>query len=108
MISSSQRSSKCLPKVIIVHRGGEIGAWDDVDFCAAVKVTGKKQLIVGRITADVSHLPRKDPEYVVLKTGTVTGRTMFVAPLWLVTPFSPTMMLPGFATPAPLTLPTPT
>lgn len=96
------------PKATVVHRGGKIGTWDDVEFCAAVKVTGKKQLIVGRITADVSHLPRKAPEYVVLRTGTVTGRTMFVAPLGLVTPFNLAKdNASGICdSPAPLTLPT--
>ena len=47
------------PNVTIVRRGGEINAWDNADFRAAVKATGKKQVIVGGITTDVSHLVRE-------------------------------------------------
>ena len=49
------------PNVAIVRRGGEINAWDNADFRAAVKATGKKQVIVGGITTDVSHLVREVP-----------------------------------------------
>ena len=49
------------PNVIVIRRDGEINAWDNPDFRAAVKATGKKQVIVGGITTDVSHLVRKVP-----------------------------------------------
>lgn len=41
------------PNATIVRRGGEINAWDNADFRAAVKATGKKQVIVGGIVTDV-------------------------------------------------------
>lgn len=44
------------PNVTIIRRGGEIDAWDNSDFRAAVKATGKTQVIVGGITTDVSLL----------------------------------------------------
>jgi hypothetical protein len=37
-----------LPDAIIVHRRGEINAWDHADFVAAVKKTGRKKLLVDR------------------------------------------------------------
>ena len=42
------------PNTTVVRRGGEINAWDNVDFRAAVEATGKKQVIVSGITTDVS------------------------------------------------------
>jgi len=41
------------PNVTVVRRSGEINAWDNPDFRAAVKATGKKQVIVGGIATDV-------------------------------------------------------
>jgi hypothetical protein len=41
------------PKAPIVRRHGEVNAWDNAEFRAAVKATGKKQLIVAGITTDV-------------------------------------------------------
>lgn len=37
----------------LIKRNGEVNAWDNSDFRAAVKATGKKQLIVAGITTDV-------------------------------------------------------
>lgn len=37
----------------IIHRGGEINAWDDPKFVEAVKKTDRKQLIIAGIVTDV-------------------------------------------------------
>ena len=42
------------PKAPFIKRNGEVDAWDNADFKAAVKATGKKQVIMGGITTDVS------------------------------------------------------
>lgn len=36
-----------------IHRGGEVNAWDNPEFRAAVEATGKKQIILAGITTDV-------------------------------------------------------
>ncbi|EAU29536.1 protein ycaC [Aspergillus terreus NIH2624] len=41
------------PNATFVRRQGEVNAWDNKDFRAAVKATGKKQLIVGGIVTEV-------------------------------------------------------
>lgn len=41
------------PNATFVHRQGEVNAWDNADFRAAVKATGKKQLIIGGIVTEV-------------------------------------------------------
>ena len=38
----------------LIKRNGEVNAWDNAEFRAAIKATGKKQIIVGGITTDVS------------------------------------------------------
>jgi isochorismate hydrolase len=45
------------PNVTIVHRQGEVNAWDNAEFRAAVKATGKKQLIIGGIVTEVCTFP---------------------------------------------------
>jgi nicotinamidase-related amidase len=42
-----------LPDATIVHRPGEINAWDNADFVAAVKKTGRKKLLVAGISTEV-------------------------------------------------------
>lgn len=42
-----------LPDAPLVHRPGQINAWDNEEFVAAVKKTGKKQLIIAGIVTDV-------------------------------------------------------
>ncbi|KIK69429.1 hypothetical protein GYMLUDRAFT_237223 [Collybiopsis luxurians FD-317 M1] len=49
-----------IPEVIAMHpnapyikRQGEINAWDNADFRAAVEATGKKQIVLAGITTDV-------------------------------------------------------
>jgi len=42
-----------LKEAPIVHRAGEINAWDDPKFVEAVKKTGRKQLIIAGIVTDV-------------------------------------------------------
>ena len=41
------------PNATIVKRSGEINAWDNSNFRAAVAATGKNQVLVGGITTDV-------------------------------------------------------
>ncbi|KAF4296031.1 hypothetical protein CNMCM8686_002801 [Aspergillus fumigatus] len=41
------------PNVTIVHRQGEVNAWDNAEFRAAIQATGKKQLIVSGIVTEV-------------------------------------------------------
>ncbi|KAL4880653.1 Isochorismatase-like protein [Aspergillus karnatakaensis] len=41
------------PDVAIVHRQGEVNAWDNAAFRDAVRATGKQQLIVGGIVTEV-------------------------------------------------------
>ncbi|KAJ5537515.1 hypothetical protein N7494_006994 [Penicillium frequentans] len=41
------------PNATFVHRQGEVNAWDNADFRAAVRATGKKQLIIGGIVTEV-------------------------------------------------------
>lgn len=42
-----------LPNATIVKRNGEVNAWDDDNFRAAVEATGKSQVILSGITTDV-------------------------------------------------------
>lgn len=42
-----------LPDAAVVHRPGEINAWDNEEFVAAVKATGRKNLIVAGISTEV-------------------------------------------------------
>jgi isochorismate hydrolase len=41
------------PDAPLIQRHGEVNAWDNADFEAAVRATGKKQVIVAGITTDV-------------------------------------------------------
>ncbi|KAK7031568.1 Isochorismatase hydrolase [Favolaschia claudopus] len=41
------------PKAPLIKRAGEVNAWDNADFRAAVKATGKKQVIMAGIVTDV-------------------------------------------------------
>ncbi|AEY85489.1 isochorismatase hydrolase [Streptomyces hygroscopicus subsp. jinggangensis 5008] len=42
-----------LPDAPVIHRPGEIDAFDNADFAAAVKATGRDQLIIAGISTDV-------------------------------------------------------
>lgn len=42
-----------LPDAQIVHRPGEINAWDNEEFVAAVKATGRKKLLVAGVSTEV-------------------------------------------------------
>ena len=42
-----------LPDAPVIHRPGQINAWDDEDIVAAVENTGRKQLIMAGVTLDV-------------------------------------------------------
>ena len=41
------------PDAPLIRRNGEVDAWDNADFRAAVKATGKSQVILAGITTDV-------------------------------------------------------
>jgi nicotinamidase-related amidase len=41
------------PDAPFVRRNGEVNAWDNAEFRAAIEATGKKQIIVAGITTDV-------------------------------------------------------
>lgn len=41
------------PTAPYIKRQGEVNAWDNADFRAAVEATGKKQLIIGGIVTEV-------------------------------------------------------
>jgi len=45
--------SQGLPNATIVHRPGEINAFDNADFAAAVKATGRKKLLIAGISTEV-------------------------------------------------------
>lgn len=48
--------TKVFPDVEIIRRKGEINAWDDPQFKAAVDATGRKKLIIAGISTDVCLL----------------------------------------------------
>lgn len=41
------------PNAPLIERQGEVDAWDNPDFRAAVQATGKKQVIMAGIVTDV-------------------------------------------------------
>ena len=41
------------PKAPFIHRPGQINCWDNEDFTAAVKATGRRQLILAGVVTDV-------------------------------------------------------
>jgi nicotinamidase-related amidase len=41
------------PSASFIHRQGEVDAWDNPDFKAAVQATGKRHMIIAGITTDV-------------------------------------------------------
>ena len=41
------------PNAPLIKRLGEVDAWDNPEFRAAVKATGKRQVILAGITTDV-------------------------------------------------------
>jgi isochorismate hydrolase len=41
------------PTAPFIHRQGEVDAWDNADFRAAVQATGKKQIILAGIVTEV-------------------------------------------------------
>ena len=45
------------PKAAYIKRQGEVDAWDNQDFRAAVEATGKKQVILAGVTTDVCPSP---------------------------------------------------
>lgn len=53
------------PSAPLIKRQGEVNAWDNADFRAAVKATGKKQVIMAGITTDVRALFYEVPPLVV-------------------------------------------
>ncbi|CAZ84327.1 unnamed protein product [Tuber melanosporum] len=74
-----------LPREIVeIHKGapfikrnGEVNAWDNADFRAAVKATGKKQIVLAGITTDVCTaflaLSLRAEEYEVFANSDASG-----------------------------------
>lgn len=44
---------KLYPEVSVVKRQGEVNAWDNAEFRAAIKATNKSQIIIAGIVTDV-------------------------------------------------------
>lgn len=44
------------PDAPLIERPGEINAWDNAEFRAAVEATGKKQIVMAGIVTDVCKL----------------------------------------------------
>ncbi|WP_262904766.1 isochorismatase family protein [Hymenobacter lucidus] len=42
-----------LPHAQVIHRPGEVNAWDNPEFAAAVRALGKKQLIIAGVSTEV-------------------------------------------------------
>ena len=65
------------PDAPFIHRHGEVDAWDNADFRAAVEATGKKQVILAGITTDVCTsflaLSLVDAGYTVFANGDASG-----------------------------------
>lgn len=53
----SQEALALHPNATLIRRQGEVDAWDNPDFKAAVEATGKKQVILAGITTDVRGPP---------------------------------------------------
>lgn len=45
------------PDAPFIHRQGEVDAWDNADFRAAVQATNKSQVIMAGTTTDVCLFP---------------------------------------------------
>lgn len=45
--------TQTLPDAPVIHRPGEINAWDNKDFVDAVKKTGRKKLIIAGVSTEV-------------------------------------------------------
>ena len=50
--------SSLYPKAPIIRRNGEVDAWDNTDFKAAVRAQNKSQIILAGITTDVCMFSR--------------------------------------------------
>jgi len=65
------------PNATVIKRPGEINAWDNADFRAAVVATGKKQVILGGITTDVCTmflaLSLREAGYTVFANADASG-----------------------------------
>ncbi len=49
------------PNAPLIKRQGEVDAWDNADFRAAIKATGRKQIIIAGIVTDVCTYPLSHP-----------------------------------------------
>ncbi|KXN85813.1 hypothetical protein AN958_10803 [Leucoagaricus sp. SymC.cos] len=67
------------PDVPVIKRQGEINAWDNPDFQAAVKATGKKQVILAGITTEVCTaflaMSLREAGYTVFANAEASGAT---------------------------------
>lgn len=53
------------PDAPLIKRQGEVDAWDNADFRAAIQATGKKQIIVAGIVTDVCKHSCHSPQLIV-------------------------------------------
>ena len=65
------------PDAPFIRRQGEVDAWDNPDFRAAVEATGKKQVLLAGITTDVCVIFASPP--VLQLTWTIQVCTTFLA-----------------------------
>ncbi|KAI1790898.1 ycaC protein [Ganoderma leucocontextum] len=52
LTTSAETGRRYAPSAPFIKRNGEVNAWDNADFRAAVEATGKRQVIIGGITTD--------------------------------------------------------
>lgn len=67
------------PNASFVHRQGEVDAWDNAEFRAAVKATGKKQIILAGIVTEVCMMPPCYPQRSAIPT-LVTDTNRYIIP----------------------------
>ena len=65
------------PDAPLIMRQGEVDAWDNAEFKAAVKATGKRQVILAGITTDVCKYSSSRPA--IFTTLTSSKGTTFLA-----------------------------
>jgi len=80
------------PDAPLIHRPGEINAWDNAEFVKAVKDTGRQQLLIAGIVTDVcvefptlSALEDGYDVYVVVDASGTTNLTVRDAAWWRMT-----------------------
>ncbi len=81
------------PKAPLIKRNGEVNAWDNPDFKAAVEATGRKQIILGGIVTEVC-------QYLIQRAKNLTLTVLLQAPCFSPSP-SVKQVIPSGPTPKP-------